>query len=353
MVRGLALALVVFATVWCRAAEPVRVGVAGFPPFVSDSDGAFSGFSIDVWEQVATANGWAYEFVKYPTIEDVVVAAARGEVDVGLGETGITSARLGTVDFSQPYFRSGLQIMITDSRPHTLARLWEDLATWEHIKMFWVLVGIVLIATLVVAAFERKHNPAFPKPWPEALAESFYYVITLTVTGKSVYKGFSGVLGRIVLVLWTLFGVVAVAYLTSAITSVLTIEKLQGRINGPQDLPGKNIGVLRNSPAEEYLLQHRAQPVRYDSLEAAVKDLVAHKIPAIVGGAPLLQHYDFSNPQLPVTEVGPVFAPYNLGFAFPRGSPLRTGTDKAIVQLQESGELLDEARKYFGAVYSP
>ncbi len=243
--------------------------------------------------------------------------------------------------------------MITDARPHTLGRLWEDLSTWEHLKMFWLLAGIVVVMTIGVTLFERRHNPDFPKTWHDGLAEAFYYVITLTLTGKSTYKGFPGVLGRLMLVAWTIFGVITVIYLTSTVTAAMTAEKLQSQIVGPQSLPGKLVGVVKETKALTYLSHHNIEANIYQSLEEAVKALVRGDVRAVVDAAPILQYYDANHPQVPITEVGPVFAPYNYGFALQTGSALRGPLNSSLLRLQEDGELLDLGRKYFGAVYQP
>ncbi len=335
------------------ADEPLRVAVITAEPFSMAQDGVWSGLAIDVWQKVAGLNGWNYKLIGYPDTLSALEAVAVNAVDVVVSDVPITSEGLKYVEFSQPYFRSGLQIMITDARPHTLGRLWEDLSTWEHLKMFWLLAGIVVVMTIGVTLFERRHNPDFPKTWHDGLAEAFYYVITLTLTGKSTYKGFPGVLGRLMLVAWTIFGVITVIYLTSTVTAAMTAEKLQSQIVGPQSLPGKLVGVVKETKALTYLSHHNIEANIYQSLEEAVKALVRGDVRAVVDAAPILQYYDANHPQVPITEVGPVFAPYNYGFALQTGSALRGPLNSSLLRLQEDGELLDLGRKYFGAVYQP
>jgi len=118
--------------------------------------------------------------------------------------------------------------MVSNPRPHTFARLLQDLGTWGHLTVLWVCIGVIALLTLLVTIFERKHNPDFPKTWHAGLAEAFYYVVSLALTGKSAYKGFPGALGRLTLVVWMLAGMVMVAHVTSTITSAMTVEKLKG-----------------------------------------------------------------------------------------------------------------------------
>jgi polar amino acid transport system substrate-binding protein len=350
---GWVAALLLLAVIFPASAAPLRVAVAGVEPFVVSTDGIWGGLSVDIWQKVAAMNSWDYEFVGYPDEDAAVKALTRGEVDVVVAEVPISSDALAYAEFSQPYFRAGLQIMVDGSRPHTLRRLFEDLDAWGHLKIFWGIGGIVLLLTVVVTLFERRHNPDFPKKWGEGLAEAFYYVISLTLTGKSTYKGFPGVLGRLVLVVWMLFGIVTVAFLTSSITAAMTVEKLQSHINGPQDLPGHTIGAIKEGKAVGYLSRQHIDATLYPNLDEAVKGLLRGEVRAIVGSAPLLQYYDANHPKLPITEVGPVFAPYNYGFALAPGSPLRKPLNTALLRLQESGVLFELGQKYFGTVYQP
>jgi polar amino acid transport system substrate-binding protein len=347
-------ALVVFlAGLISTSAAPLRVAVAGVEPFVISTEGIWSGLSVDIWQKVAAMNNWDYEFVAYPDELSAVKAAGRGEVDVVVAEVPISSEGLKYVEFSQPYFRAGLQIMIDGSRPHTLRRLLEDLDAWGHLKIFWGICGIVVLLTVVVTLFERRHNPDFPKKWSDGFAEAFYYVISLALTGKSTYKGFPGVLGRLMLVVWMLFGIVTVAFLTSSITTAMTVEKLQSKINGPQDLPGHIVGAVKNGKAAAYLSRHHVDATLYSTLDEAVAGLLRGEVRAVVGAAPLLQYFDATHPKLPITEVGPVFSPYNYGFALTPGSALRQPLNAALLRLQESGVMFELGQKYFGTAYQP
>ncbi|HRJ71195.1 MAG TPA: transporter substrate-binding domain-containing protein [Terrimicrobiaceae bacterium] len=352
--RGWLVLAVAWAAGWTGLhAAPLRVAAAGVEPFVMLQDGVWTGLSIDVWQKVAAINRWEYVITGYPDKQSIVDAVRAGKVDVVVANVPITSDGLRFAEFSQPYYRSGLQIMVAAARPHTLARLIQDLNTWEHVRVLWLIIAVVVVLTVVVTLFERRHNPDFPKSWHEGLAEAFYYVIALTLTGKSVYRGFPGFLGRLMLVAWTIFGVITVIYLTSSVTAAMTAEKLQASINGPADLPGRIVGAVKDSEAIGYLGHRGITTKVYPDLDEAVRGLLRGDVRAIVGSAPVLQYYDVNHPHMPITEVGPVFDPYNFGLAVPKESPLRFLINEALLKLQESGVLSDLGRKYFGPAYQP
>lgn len=330
--------------------QPIRVALAGQAPFVSSVDDIYQGLSIDVWQQVATKNGWTFQYQHFDHQADALRSVAEGKSDILVGDISIISSLFQTVEFSQPYARAGLQIMIPGARPHTFSRLIEDLETWGHIKAFWIILGVIAAATILVTLFERRHNPDFPKTWRDGLAEAAYYVISLSL-GKSGYKGFGGWFGRVVMIVWTILGVVVVIYMTSSVTSVMTAEAINSHIVGPESLPGKVVGVVSGSRAIAYLQHNGITYTEFPDMDAAVQKLLRGDIPAIVGSAPLLQSYDKTHPQYNITEVGRVFEHYNYGFAVPIGSPLRTPLNQALLDLQENGILLKIGQEYFGSVY--
>jgi len=330
----------------------LKVGIVDHPPFILHADdGRRSGFAVELWQQIAALNHWKFDYVTYPSTQAALDAIAAHQCNVLVNDTSITSDRLKTVDFSQPFLRSGLQIMVVDSRPHTVSWLLENVRGFLAMPIVWVVVLVLTGLTFLVTLFERKHNRDFPKTWREGLSESASYVFATALTGKVTYKGFPGVAGRFALVAWMLMGMVAVAFITSTITTTMTIERLEGHINGPQDLPGKTIGVLAGSLSEQYAVDAQIEHIAYPNIETAVANLVAGKIDAIVGEAPELEYYDNSNPQIPITEVGPVFEPHNFGFAVPKDDPFRFEIDHSLVKLTEDGKVQELGFQYFGDVF--
>ena len=354
MKRAFAFALLLAAALASRAEEPLRVGIAGQPPFLIDKgNGVWEGACIDIWEKVAAARQWKYSYTFFPTVHDGILGVKAGKVDALVANAGITKERLNAVEFTQPYLRSGLQIMVAEPRPHSITRLAMELLGIAALPIFWALLVAVCGLTCVVYVFEKRHNPDFPKKRGEGIVEAFYYVITLALTGKSAYKGFPGILGRLVMVGGMLLGMITVAYLTSTITTSMTVEKLQGKISGPQDLPGKTVGALAGGTAEDYLRNSGITTISYPDMDAAVQALLGHQVEAIVGSFPVLQSYDFNHPNLPITEVGPVFSPQNFGFALPIGSPLRMPINETLLELSEKGVLSEIFRHCLGPVYQP
>lgn len=93
------------------------------------------------------------------------------------------------------------------------------------------------------------------------MAESFYYVVSILMTGTTNHKPMFDSYGRILVALWLVMGVGVLAYVTLSITSEMTINLMERRLGQADkvkiedllDLKGKTVAVLEGSVASMYL----------------------------------------------------------------------------------------------------
>ena len=123
------LLAVLFAAAWvasaAQAAGPdqarpdppkIRVGIKRLEPFVFiDENGQYSGFSIDLWQAIAADLGIQYDWVPAGTVNELIANVESGKTDAAIAGISLTPQRESQVDFSYPYFESGLQIMIRET----------------------------------------------------------------------------------------------------------------------------------------------------------------------------------------------------------------------------------------------
>lgn len=89
----------------------IKVVVKEIPPFVIMEEERLAGFSIDLWEKLATEAEIQFEYVEVETVEDQLAAIENEEADVAIAAITINSEREDTLDFTHPYYESGIQIM--------------------------------------------------------------------------------------------------------------------------------------------------------------------------------------------------------------------------------------------------
>jgi polar amino acid transport system substrate-binding protein len=332
-----------------QSSAPLRVGVCVEPPFVSKVADGYGGLAIEVWEQIAFSQGWKSKYIEASSFPELLDMVNKGTIDIAVGDLTITSQRLKLFDFSQPYFDSGLQIMI-DSRRHTeLRALLTGMYEAGHLRIIAAGTALLVLATLALTIFDRRLDPEFHKKWVPGLADSFYHVMSTSVTGNPTHKRIiEGPLGVFLAALCLMLGVLIAAYITSSMTSVMTANTLHGEINGPQDLPGKKVGTIAGTTPEAYCRSAGLEAEGFSDVDSAVRALLAGQISAIVYNAPTLRFYEREHPDLPVIQVGPLFAPRKFGFAMPLGSPLERAVNPALVGLIEDSFIDRLSLKYLG-----
>lgn len=331
------------------AGHQVTVGVVPLPPFVAEEGGTYSGMAIDLWQEAAAKLGLNYRYVPYPTFQTLMAAVVAGKVDIATVDATITESRLQRMDMTQPWFDGGLRVMIDQDRHQSFGSVLRALWVSGHVRVYLWLLALILLGTFVLTVIDRRVDEEFPRSWGAGLAHSFYHVMSIATSGKaSAHKPLFGSWGRVLAAVWMVLGTAVVAYVTSSVTSVMTATTLLNQINSVADLAGKTVGVVEGTTGETYSQDAGLTTLSYPGLHEAVTALVKHRINGVISDAALLEYYDNSHPELPITEVGALFHPAKYGFALPLGSPLTRPLSVQIVAEQESGFLNRLRLRYFG-----
>jgi ABC-type amino acid transport substrate-binding protein len=334
--------------------RPLKVLTKVIPPFViRQHDGALQGFSIDIWQAIGQRLGRSSEIVLLPSLRVMLEDIRRGAGDAAIAAITITAAREREMDFSFPYFRSGLQIMVRADEGNVLAQALSVLKGMMASRSFQMaLLGLgllVLITAHVIWLVERRRNPDFCRHYPLGLWDAVYWTLVTISTVGYGDKTPKTHAGRAIAMVLIVFGYIAFAWFTATITSAITVSELEGAINGPQDLPGKRVATVRQSTSEAYLRRIPGVRLRlFDRIEDAYAMLEAGRVDAVVYDFPVLSHYAVNDGKEKVRLVGPVFQHEPYGIALPEGSPLRERINQALLQILESGEYARIYAKWFG-----
>ena len=83
-----------------------------FKPFeYKDKDGKYTGFDIELWDAIAKKAGIQYTFQPMD-FNGIVPGLQTGQLDVGIAGMTITPERAKVITFSDPYYDSGLQLIV-------------------------------------------------------------------------------------------------------------------------------------------------------------------------------------------------------------------------------------------------
>lgn len=360
--RHLFLLLFLAATlVSAGAAEKVRVVTRNLEPFSFEKDGRRVGFAIELWNEVARTMKLDSEVSVANSAKEIVAAVQAKTEDVGVGAISITSEREAIIDFSQPFYKSGLLIMVKPAPPSVLDTVWEVLApilNWKSLGSVVGLVILMLIISHLVWMYEHKVNEEmWPKSYGAGMWESFWWSISIFLVGGADNKGPVGVGGRIVAIVWMVLSIIFIAFLTGTFAATITVNTLKSDIQGPGDLPKKSVATIDGSTAETWLKRNvdKVELHTYKSIGECVEALNAGTVVAVVYDEPIIR-YELGKPEnKDLAAAGGLFHPEDYGFALQQDSALREPIDQALLTLRENGFIEDLRIKWFerGAKVSP
>lgn len=326
----------------------LRIAVKPAMPFSFDDKGQLTGYSIDLWKRVAQDAGWTFEVVRKDTVPQVLEAVQKHEADVAVGALSVTKEREEVLDFSHPFYSSGLQIMTkADSRGSRLA-IFASVLNMDVLKVVLVLLLALVAMSHVLWLAERRTNPeSFPPDYRQGVFESLWWSVSTIITGGCENIAPRGLAGRLVGVLWMLGGIGLTSYITATLASAMTVHTLTTDIKGISDLEGKSVATLDGSSAESYLKSKHMTVHALPDLDAAVAALAAGQVKAIVYDSPMLRYYRVTHPNADLQLAGDLFERQRYGFALPLGSPLRKKINEIVLKLEDEGFVDDLEKKWF------
>ncbi len=273
-------------------AGPLRVVTKPFVPLVFREGDRWRGFSIELWEEIARRIGVTYEWIEVTTVSEQLEAVETGRADVAIAGISITKEREQRIDFSYPYFNSGLQIMISAQVANPdVFRIISGIISPVFLQALIGLGLLMLMAAHLIWLVERSRNPEFPRGYWRGLGESLWWAATTVAAGFGD-KSPRSPLGRLISIIWMFASVILIANFTAVITTTLTVEGLTGTINSPNDLLGKRVVTLAGSTGARYLTHARIPAFAVTKVDEAFA--------LIAGGQADAMVYDI----MPRTKVG-------------------------------------------------
>lgn len=348
------LALLVFSAGALAEGPPLTVATRVLPPFVIKDGGAYTGFSVELWQAIAAELNRTYTFQENANVKELLASVGDGRADAGIAAVSITSEREASFDFSQPMFESGLQILVPsqDGSGLALRQVWRILTTGAMPTLLAILAALVLVpAHLAWYAERKREDRLFSKEYFRGIAHAIWWA-TGASAGQQPDAPRSAV-GRVLAWLAIPVSVIFVAYFTAAVTAAITVQQLQGAIEGPADLPGKRVGTTAGSTAAAYLVEHQIIPTEFQAIGEAFAALENHQLDAVVFDAPVLLYHASRAGLGKVQVAGPIFKKENYGIVFPAGSALRKPVNAALLKLRENGTYDALYERWFGRGSSP
>lgn len=313
-------------------APPILVGTKQAPPFaIKLEDGTWTGISIELWKQVAAELGVTYRFVELD-LESLLRAVERHEVDVGVGAITINASREQRMDFTHPFYSTGIAIAVA---PHQHGGLWTTLGRFvsgDFAKIVVALLGLLGLIGLLVWLAERRRNASQfgGGPVHGIGAGLWWSAVTMTTVGYGD-KAPVTVWGRGLALVWMFAALIVTSLFTASITSALTLERLESSVKGPEDLGRASVTTIAGSTSAAYLARREIDFRRAPDVLAGMRAVAAGDVDAIVYDAPILKYTAKHSLGDAVLVLPTTVRRQDYGFALPPGSPLREPINRALL----------------------
>ncbi|MCW8092169.1 transporter substrate-binding domain-containing protein [Alteromonas sp. ASW11-130] len=322
------------------------IGTKIAPPFVMKNDnGELSGLSIELWEQMAAHLDTEYQFTE-ADLSTLLNGLNEEAFDMSIAAVTVTAEREQQIDFSHPYFTTGLAIAVKGSEGRLMAAI-SRFFSWEFLAALGGLCLLLFAVGTILWLFERRQNSEqFGGGASKGLGSSFWWAaVTMTTVGYGD-KAPITLGGRIIGFIWMFAAIILISSFTAAIATSLTVSQLSGSVTGLEDLPRAKVTTVGNSASARFLDANKIGYKKADSLENALNALSEGKVDAVVYDKPMLQYLVKNNFSEDLYILPDTIERQDYAIALPENSAWRERVNNALLTVIESEKWNATVDKY-------
>lgn len=135
-------------------------------------------------------------------VTELLQAIETGKGDLAIAAVTITAEREKRMDFSHPFFRSGLQIMLPANDMGMVAKalsVIKGMFSSQSFRFALLALAILVLGTAhVMWLVERRRNPEFTRSYPMGLWDGVYWtMVTISTVGYGDKTPISALAGDI------------------------------------------------------------------------------------------------------------------------------------------------------------
>ncbi len=329
------------------SATELRIAIKPFPPFVFKDE--LKGFCIDLANIICRKHNLTPRYVWYRTVPEVLHAVESGECHLNFSGLTITAEREKRVDFSQPFFDSGLMVAVRSDPESRRMDVLRNIAGVVGLSLLVFMVGLSVVAHVMWFVEKNDADPkSFSTQYKRGILDAYWWaVVTMTTVGYGD-KCPRKFLGRIIASIWMIIGIIWFAGFTATLSSSLIVDRMETReIKGVADLYNRKVAVISATTSESYLRYHHVSVVPVETFDDLIQNLKTRQVDAVVYDAPALMYHAKNDPDVKV--VGDMFDEQRYGVVFPQReySPIKEIFNISLLEMQKSGEYQKIYDKWF------
>ena len=329
----------------------LQVAIIQRPPFVyKDANGSWAGYSIDLFEAVAESAAIEYQFEEVEVFTDMIDGVRAGQYDLAVANISITPERESFLDFSQPIYDSGFQIVASrqTAQPSIVSIIWNSGILWLIVVAFLILLIVAHLMWYFERGMPKEKHDYFRDDYVGGIFDAFWWAFIVVTIGGFENERPENTMGRILAIFWIVASLFFVSTLTAQITTSLTISQLSSTIETVDDLRGKRVGSVPGTAFGDYLESRGINYIPYTDFADVLTDLSNGELDAAIGDAPVVQFYAANDQYQTVVLVGELFEPDKFAFAVADNHESLEPINQALIELQKDGTVADIHSRYFG-----
>ncbi|MDP6793852.1 MAG: transporter substrate-binding domain-containing protein [Verrucomicrobiota bacterium] len=271
------------------AQKSTVIGIKEAPPFAfKDSKGEWVGITVDLWKEIQGEQNAKF-LPQEMALDKLLIGIERGEIETGLGAISIIYDREKKLDFSIPYFETGLALAVRIESEGNVSNYIDTLGKVIKALIPWIL--LLLVVGVLIWFLEKKINEdQFHKPLGEGIGSGIWWAcVTMTTVGygDKTPKSF---FGRIIAVGWMFSGIILISSLTATITTSMTIDRLYDQIASLDDLKKQKTGAIESTSAVDLLQDNGITHGTFPTLNEGLAALSNGKINVLIHDEPIMKH---------------------------------------------------------------
>uniref|UniRef100_A0A0P6GYG2 Glutamate receptor ionotropic, NMDA 3A n=1 Tax=Daphnia magna TaxID=35525 RepID=A0A0P6GYG2_9CRUS len=293
---------------------------------------------------------------------DGIVADLRsGAAHLSFAPLSVTSARSEAIDFSIPYFYSGLSILQASKINN------DDVPLLAFLKPFrpdlWIGIFVSLNLTALAVAIYEWLSPFGLNPWGRqrtknfSLASALWVMWGLLFSHLVAFKAPKSWPNKFLINVWGGFSVIFLASYTANIAALFAGVFSETAVTNFHDprLLSQKVGTTRSSAAQHYAqktnrgLAEHLERFTVPNLEEGIARLRDGRLDLLIGDTPILDYYRANDPGCTLRTVD-VIEEDNYAVGMTKGLRLQTSISSLISSYSTSGYMDELRSKWYSSL---
>lgn len=327
--------------------DPVIIATRQAPPFAIKTETGWGGITIELVRRIADERGFRLE-LREMGLSEMLDAVANGGVDAAAAALTITADRERELDFTHPFYTSGLGIAVPQRSEITWFSALKRAASGAFLQSLVALLAVLTLWGVLVWLAERSRNDQFSKKPVRGIGSGIWWsAVTMTTVGYGDKSPIT-LTGRIIGLVWMFTSIIVISGFTAAIASSLTIDRLGEVVVGLEDLYGKRVLTVPASTSADFLDRELVHYRSVPTADQALDELAAGRADAVVYDVPILRYLVTESHADDLQVLPKLYMRQDYGIALPPQTPFREELNRQILRIITETEWARMLEGYLG-----